>query len=59
MEILSVYQFSLLKKICDNINMISPQRRKERGGKVFLICGETTANQKGSSFRETGMLYEM
>jgi hypothetical protein len=35
--------------------MNSPQRRRERGEEVFLICGETTANQKGSSLRENGM----
>ena len=33
-----------------------PQRRGGRGEEVFLICGETTANQKGSSLRETDML---
>jgi hypothetical protein len=38
-------------------NIDSPQRRRERGEEVFLICGETTANQKGSSLRETGMLH--
>ena len=52
-------QFSSLKKICDNINIKSPQRRRERGGKVFLICGETAANQKGSSLREISTLLEM
>jgi hypothetical protein len=35
-------------------NIDSPQRRKERGEEVFLICGETTANQKGSSLPAAG-----
>jgi len=39
------------------INIDSPQRRRERGEEVFLICGETTANQKGSFLRETCMLH--
>jgi hypothetical protein len=42
-----------LKEIClEHLDEFTAGHR-ERGGKVFLICGETAANQKASSLRET------